>query len=617
MKTLLVLLSLALAAPALAQPEVGRGVAFTYEPGGRPGQAGAPSFEHRSYEVLVALDGDDGLTVDYRFELTAASRAAFPAWVPVAVLDRAAGDRCDTLGLDGDDDLEVKLLPAGDGFDHLGSPAICAVGPVDPKARRLQASVQVVRPSQPLLGEATAWLAPVQPLFGAAKSYRFAVEGGSEADAVVRPHGWTMELASESIARDRWRWSTALDGVLPLRPQPGQVTITGRAPQWSVATLPDWHSVAALHRRVFDAAAEAHGPVLPLAGRVLGIRDPVQAVKEAVRIALGTITLQPEGGTGGLFQAPQPPEQTVDSGTGRAIDRAALLVSLLRTAELRAEVVYASPTALDVGPESPVQPLGRVLVLVPGISLEAGGSPLYIDPSRGPNWLGALDEELLGVNALLVAPDAARWLRLPAEPPLRRWAWSAAETRTNDFQVQVTGRLEGAPAARVRDWNAGGRTGQAPDALAFVRDLPVLDALEIDEASGGRLQVVYSGTLSRADLLQRDGTLRIPALPDAARGPAGKAWSQPRDALRFDLDATESWTFRGLRSGSAPRTDEKTTPFWQVDAAASWSGPVFSRRYRLRFTARELGSLAARNLEGFGEHIDQTLGGIKAPPPPR
>lgn len=618
MRLIVLLLALLVASPAAAQIST-RAAALHYDlTNARPGQRGAPDFEHRLYEVEVQLDGDEGLQITHTLDLWASPRSPLPKWVQVAVIDRAAGDRCEVTTRGDEAGLKVRRTAAPPGFSHLGAPALCSIGPVPPRSTHLAAEVLVIRPSQPLFSEATAWLHPVQPLSGAARSYRFVVEGPSEGAAAVAPLGWAVEVASEEIGRERWRWSVELEGVRPLQAQPGQLSLAGRAPQWSISTARGWDSTARLHRRAFDSAAQAHGPVLPLAGRVLGIRDPVNAVREAVRIALGTITLEAEEGRGGLFQLPRAAEETVETGSGRAIDRAALLVSLLRTAELRAEVVYASPTTMDVGPASPVVPLSRALVLVPGIALEPTGAPLYIDPSLGPTWLGAVDEDLLGVNALLIGESTARWLRFPDTPPLRRWAWSAAESKDASFQIQVTGLLEGAPAARVRDWDAVGRPDDArPAALAFLRDLGDREQIEVEETSGGRLQVLYRGTLARSAVLARDGTLRVPALPAAALGRPGKRFTQPRDALPFDLEATESWTFRGLRSGSAPRTDEKTTPFWQVDAAASWSGPVFSRRYRVRFTARELAALAAGNLEAFDAQIAATLGGIKAPAAPR
>ncbi len=603
------LLFVLLAGPAAAQSSV----LHSEAPSARPGRRGAPPLEHRQYTVSVVLDGDEGFEATHDFELWAAPRVSIPTWLSVAVLDRSLGDRCDVLS--GDGDLEARLVDAPSGFDHLGDPAICEVGPVPPRSNRLDARVLVARPPQPQMGDATVWTQPVQLFSGAARAYRLEVIGPNENAARVVPLGFSVEIASEAQARDRWRWSVDLENVQALAPSPAQASRLGRAPHWLVSTAGTWTDVSRLHRRVIDAAAEAHGPVLPLAGRVLGIRDPLDAVHEAVRIALGTIELE-EGGSG-LFQWPRPAEETVEVGKGRAIDRAVLLVSLLRTAELRADVVYASPTAFELGAGTPVVPLSRPLVLVPGVALEPSGAPLYVDPSRGPAWLGALDESLLGVNAMLVGERDARWLRLSGEPPLRRWAWSAAEDRDGAFQVNVTGLLEGAPAARVRDWDAGGRTATRPVALAFLQALGDSSNIELEETSGGRLQVLYTGSLSRSDVLLKDGTIRVPALPDAARGAGDTKTKGSRDALRFDLEATESWTFRGLRSGSAPRTDEKTTPFWQVDAAASWSGPVFSRRYRLRFTARELAALAVGNLGAFDDQVAATLGGIKAPPAPR
>ena len=57
----------------------------------------------------------------------------------------------------------------------------------------------------------------------------------------------------------------------------------------------------------------------------------------------------------------------------------------------------------------------------------------------------------------------------------------------------------------------------------------------------------------------------------------------------------------------------RTTPFWSVDCLASWSGPVFNRRTRLRFSRGRLASSAAVEVERFVAYLERSLEAVPAP----
>jgi hypothetical protein len=302
-------------------------------------------------------------------------------------------------------------------------------------------------------------------------------------------------------------------------------------------------------------------------------------------------------------------------GVGTTADRAALLIALLRINEIRAEVVLASRSHHKVAPGEPLALLNQTLVLLPDDGLGAGGGPMFIDPSRPSTWMGALDEPLIGRDAVMLGPRGARWLRLPGDPPLRSWTLNATET-DEGFTVQVVGTLGGAPAARVRDWDLAGRplkavptTDLAWFGLWADRLVPVFE-----ELAGGRLQVMAEGVLSR-DVALPGGLLPVPSLPRPApeRTDGGTDWYYARDALRSSVDLLESWTFLQRPTSSSAPSTRLVTPFWAIDSFASWSGPLFSRRSKLTFTGDILAPAAALEVDRFVKVVAETLGGVAAP----
>lgn len=613
-----------LAAPAAAQaarPQgitVPRQVDFFYEPAGSdPASGGGPRIEFARYAETLVLDGDEDYERHIDFELHAARAARLPSVVDLAVVDGAVGDSCDLEG-DGQNGITLETVPAPAGWSHLGQPLLCRVRVgqrFEFRGAHISAELVVRRPRVPPLDEAVSWLIPVQPLAAPARQLSLDVRYGPDQNPTVAGVGWAVELATNAIDDGRRSTAIELEGVKQLVVPTAMTTLSGRLPQWHVSTAGSWDDVNRAHRELYDLAAEAHGPVLGLAGRVLGLTDPVAAVREAMRLALDEIELDPSGGRGTLWQSPQAAELTVEAGRGRAVDRAALLVALLRTAELRAEVLFVNTSAHPVSVKRPIAQLNQVLVLVPGVALEPGAGPLYIDPAHDSAWLGALPEDLQGADALLLSPTVARWLRLSGDAPLRRWTWTAAELKDGRFQVSTTGVLEGAPGARVRAWDRASRPAGVPVGdLAWLPGLGLPEDVEIEEVAGGRLQVAWQGTVSRERLLV-GGSLPLPALPQVGLGPARvKRDVFPLDTSTFDLEVTESWTFRGLRPGESAVARPRTTPFWTVEAQSAWSGPVLNRKYHLRFTAREIAPAAAHELGGFYTHVESTLGAARPPP---
>ena len=369
------------------------------------------------------------------------------------------------------------------------------------------------------------------------------------------------------------------------------------------------------HRAFFDSAARAQGPLLALAGRVLGQPDALASVREAVRSALDDTALDGGGGRGGAWQLPARASATAESGKGDEPSRAALLMALLRAAELRAEPLLLSRSGHRVSPTQAFPLLDTTLVLIPGVELEPGAGPLIIDPARGSSWLGALDEDLLGRDALMPGPEGARWLRLPSQAGQRNWTLNSKEREDGDFDVELAGVLSGAVAARVRDWDAATRPAEGrPDAdLAWLGG-PFRDVLapEVEELPGGRLRLRAHGVVPRAVALP-SGRLAAPLLPEPAAETPEVTWAYGRDVRPLRADILENWTFRGSRSGGGGACSSRVTPYWQTDCIASWSGPVFTRRWKAEFFPGVLPAPAAAEVERWAEAGREVFLGVKAP----
>ena len=537
----------------------------------------------------------------------------YPETLPLLVLDASLGDWCDSK------DLDVRETEPPPGFQHLGVPKGCAV--VLPENARsyggtVAGEVTIHRPRVERVEDRFAFSLPIQPLVHRADRVELAVEYPADEAPRIRSHRWDVELGRQVLPRDRERQDVALLGVNPLPLGEGVGTIIGRVPTLLLDSGEGWGDVATTHSVFYDNAARAEGAVIPLAGAVYAQPDVPSAAQEAVIRALDGIELDPSGGTGGAWRLPVSAVSTVEDGRGTAADRAALLVSLLRTADVRAEVLLVSSASVEVEPDEPLPVLDTTLVVVPKGAPD--GSDLYVDPSKGSLWLGSLSEELLGRDALLVSRAGARWVRTPDVPPRRNWTLNATEREDGDFDVTVRGELSGAPAARMRQWLVQGRPEESrPDSELAWLGGAWAEAMEprFHSPDGVRVVVRAKGVLPR-DTALPEGHLAAPELPVAAAAPAFERWPYARDARPLRLEVLESWTFRGNLSGPPAPPGDKVTPFWTVSSEGDWSGPVFTRRTQVDFTARELPRNAAVEADRYQSFLARLLGEVEAPPPP-
>jgi len=571
--------------------------------------------------VTVNLDAEEAIErrIDFRF-VAGPDASVVPSELQLAVVDGARGDLCEELELGPADD--PSLLPAGltqrpfdgGGFEHLGRPEVCAVS-LTGQPGIWEGTLVINRPPVSRLGHRFAMLFAVQPMAAPAEKLTFQVEHGPLQEPQILPVGWDVEIRRKPVDGRRIRAFFEMDRVraLPLMPV---ATISGRVPAVAITSGEDWVTLAHEHHAFFEAASRAKGAVIPLAGRVLGQASPLEGVREAMRLALDQITLDESGARGGGWQLPRRASDTVELSEGTTADRAALLIALLRAAEIRAEVVLANRSAHRVSPTEPLALLNQTLVVVPDVELEPGSGPLFLDPSRGSAWLGTLDDELLGRAGILLSASGVRWISLPSTLPRQQWTLNVREVAGGDLAWTLEGLLAGAPAARVREWDRAGRPqdGQPTSDLAWI----CLDGwtegdLVIEDAAGGRVAVSSAGQASRSVLLN-EGELPVPILPNPAPAVAeGAAWPYSRDARTLRVDLLESWVFLGTVSGGPVQDAKRTTPFWQGDFLSSWSGPVFNRRSQLRFTKNKLAASAAIEVERYRHFVADSLGGVVAP----
>ncbi|MCO4773128.1 MAG: hypothetical protein KDA24_24045 [Deltaproteobacteria bacterium] len=600
-------------APALSAEEVdARGYGWLFADKQPMARTGAT---FQTWSMTLVLDEIETLERRFDFALVfdrPSELRPTPTSVPIVVIDDSLGEWCEAK-VSG---LEVTLGDAMPGFDHLGAPKTCSVTVPEGLLKRggvLRGSLVAHRPRVERVEDRFAYALPIQPLAHGADRVELAVEYSAETPPRVRPQGWSVELGRQVVVGDRERIDVALLGVNPLPVGAGVRTVVGRVPTVLIDSGEGWDDVAAIHAAFYDSAARAEGAVIPLAGAVFAQPDVPSAAMEAVIRALDGTKLNPEGGTGGAWRLPVSAISTVEDGSGTAADRAALLVSLLRTADVKAEILLLSSAPIPVGPDEPLPLLNRTLVVVPKGAPDGGD--LYVDPTKGSLWLGSLPESLLGRDALLLSRSGARWVRTPESPPRRNWVLNASERVDGDFDVTVRGELSGGPAARMREWLVAGRTEDSRPAA----DLAWLggswaESLEprFHSPDGARLVVRAQGVVPREVALP-DGKLAPPRTPPAAPEPELQRWPYARDAEPLAVELLESWTFRGILSGPPPPPGDKVTPFWSVASEGAWSGPVFTRRSALRFTARELPRDAAVEVDRFSVFVGRLLADVLAP----
>ncbi len=574
---------LALLAPALVQAA---GLQH-YEPWtDKVGEAGGLPVEFARWDQRLLADGEDGAQESVGFELVAEVATAPPERIVVFVIDLARDDRCEGAFRVGRvfEDVEVEIGPAPEGWEHLGRAATCSL--VVPSSLRL--------PGAHLTGEATLHhgamepfgdrrllYVPLLPLAAPARVASLTVDWNFADGMDSRVVGFPGEIRPAVLPKGRRRLVLRADQVAAPPSVLGLRTLIGRAAGVLLRSGEDWNELSRLHRDPWERAMRLTPSLVPLAARVLAQPSAEAAVQEAARIVLDGLPA-PEASSGGaLFRLPEGLDDAVAVGKADVPTRAAILVTLLRAADLRAEVVFASslerPNVEDVSWAF----LDRVLVAVPDLR-DAGGEPLFIDPSLSAAELGVLRPGLSGGEGLAWGPHGARFVPITGMPSQAVWTLEGVEQPERKVRVHLSGRLTGPAAGEFLRWQAKGMPAdQRPDRwMAWLSAPAWAECRPSVRQDGFGGAIVELDTLLPRDAVVEQGRTVAPALPWPTL-PSAKArvWPYEIEALRLSFD--ESWTFTTLsgQGNEAPAPQESHVG--TAELAWSWQGAVLKRRVRV------------------------------------
>ena len=145
-------------------------------------------------------------------------------------------------------------------------------------------------------------------------------------------------------------------------------------------TCPDWGHQNAILTRLADGAAASSSPALEAKARKLleGAAGPTEKALRLHRYVAEAINTV-HWPLSAFDESPRPAAETFDSGYGHPLDKAVLLVGLLRSAGLRAAIALGARY-----PEGSVE-VGAVpcaaLLDTPVVRVETGSSVLWLDPA--------------------------------------------------------------------------------------------------------------------------------------------------------------------------------------------------------------------------------------------
>ncbi len=237
--------------------------------------------------------------------------------------------------------------------------------------------------------------------------------------AVRYPKGRNVNAAArndpkKSIKLERLPESADTDGVafsatrLPAMPL-GSGFLRREARPWAdVSSLSSWERVSSAW---LDLADERARPTRWLSRRsaeaVGNASSRADKIKRLYDLAARSASTG-EGRGVSFRDAPFRAEDALDGGGGTPEDKAALLIALLRSADIEAD--YALFSADRGGPDRPFPRarFDRLLVAVRGGEDGEGGEDLLLDPGAGPYTCGELPRALDGGNAVVAASDGNR-----------------------------------------------------------------------------------------------------------------------------------------------------------------------------------------------------------------
>lgn len=219
------------------------------------------------------------------------------------------------------------------------------------------------------------------------------------------------------VAGGRETWSYEI-GALPARAGvqlgvPHDVVVS---PYVGIATAASWEAVARGYRKQLDQQIAA-GPFdlpaeLPRAATIEAVHAIAAWVHRKVR------STEVPFGEGPLV--PLTPAEAVQRATGNGLDKAALLLALLRQAGLRADLVLVD-TQVDFdtepghGPDPDLPGMGVFGHAL--VRTRIAGRDVWIDPTEELARPGQLAEQALGRRALVIADDTRGLSVTPAPAP--------------------------------------------------------------------------------------------------------------------------------------------------------------------------------------------------------
>lgn len=549
----------------------------------KPGEAHGLPREFATWTETIEIDsGVPARSIEA--DLLWARAADAPQAVAVAVIDAAEGDACELRALHGvpEDDWPTLLeRPIARGYGHLLQPVLCLLPVPNPAAGRLKFQVDVQRSAPTAIEGTHSSYWPAAPLQQPARAYALILR----VDATLQGRFTGVRRPKvRSLPSDRREWRIDLENVEGLPLDAPLDTVVGVVAGLSLHSPASPRDLGRTLHEVWSQRTQARGPAMALAAQVLVQPDAKTAVRKALDLSFAAVALE---GRGSILQNPALPEESLERGSGSAVDRAALIVALLRAADLRASVIFAEEDSRADVLRHPFGPSWRPFVAVadlPGI----GGGPLLLDPSTPHPALAlvAPARPERKWRALSWGPYGTRSIALPSIAPRRTWTLSVHERMDGLFDVVIDG-----------EWAGGVETfGDAPDSALATAALgplgPWLSTLRLQptlESSGPHVVHFHAVAMAdRATVLPGEA-LPAPAVPLPPL-PTVLAPGFPADTRAEDLRWTEEWTFRGAPPTKVTGQGEVLLPGLEATLSTHVAGAVIRRSGTVRI---EGGLLAA------------------------
>jgi tetratricopeptide (TPR) repeat protein len=260
-----------------------------------------------------------------------------------------------------------------------------------------------------------------------------------------------------------------------------------KSPMVEFSTGNTWASVADTYRQLAEPQinpqmAQSLLPVGPASDRMENIRRIVARLHREIRytgIEFGQAALQP-----------QTPAEILKRHYGDCKDKAALLVSLLRAANIPANLALLSTgPGVDVSPDLPgMDQFDHAIVYVPAAN--PSDSPLWIDATAEYATVGTLPSMDQGRSALIIAEGTSGLTNTPKPSPEENSLTEIREVNMVEYgaaRITETSLTHGEVDENYRSWYGGNETKEIKTALeTYAKDHYRAKALTSVEHSDGK-----------------------------------------------------------------------------------------------------------------------------------